>query len=87
MVAAILWIPISVSNRNKQRAVAYEAVLQEPSNGNYTSGEQDFSELSGYRDAASLSVYCKYTDMYKDGTDYAGGQDELSNITLQYDTS
>ena len=24
--------------------------------------------------------------MYKDRTDYAGGQDELSNITLQYDT-
>ena len=24
--------------------------------------------------------------MYKDRTDYAGGQDELANITLQYDT-
>lgn len=57
------------------------------SNGNYASAEQDFSELSGYRDAAPLSVYCKYADMYKDRTDYAGGQDELSNITLQYDTS
>ena len=56
-------------------------------NGNYTSAEQDFSGLSGYRDAASLSVYCKYADMYKDRTEYAGGQDELSNITLQYDTS
>ena len=53
----------------------------------YTSAEQDFSALSGYRDAASLSVYCKYAGMYKDRTDYAGGQDELSNITLQYDTS
>ena len=86
-IAAISWISISVSNHNKQRAAAYDAALQELSNGNYTSAEQDFSDLSGYRDAASLSVYCKYADMYKDRTDYAGGQDELSNITLQYDTS
>ena len=86
-VAVIAGISISVSSRNKQRAAAYDAALQELSNGNYTSAEQDFSELSGYRDAASLSVYCKYADMYKDRTEYAGGQDELSNITLQYDTS
>lgn len=85
-VAVIAWVSISVSDRNKQRTAAYEAALQELSNGNYTSAEQDFSELSGYRDAASLSVYCKYADMYKDRTDYAGGQDELANITLQYDT-
>ena len=85
-VALIAGISISVSSRNKQRAAAYEAALQELSNGNYTSAEQDFSALSGYRDAASLSVYCKYADMYKDRTDYAGGQDELSNITLKYDT-
>ena len=85
-VAVIAGISISVSSRNKQRAAAYDAALQEMSNGNYTSAEQDFSELSGYRDAASLSVYCKYADMYKDRTDYVGGQDELSNITLQYDT-
>ena len=39
-----------------------------------------------YRDAASLSVYCKYADMYTDRTDYAGGQDELAAITLKYDT-
>lgn len=86
-VAVIAGISISVSSRNKQRAAAYDAALQELSNGNYTSAEQDFSELSGYRDAASLSVYCKYADMYKDRTDYAGGQDELATITLKYDTS
>ena len=86
-VAVIAWVSISVSDRNKQRAAAYDAALQELSNGNYTSAGQDFSELSGYRDAASLSIYCKYADMYKDRTDYAGGQDELANITLQYDTS
>ena len=85
-VAVIAGISIFVSDRNKQRAAAYEAALQELSNGNYTSAEQDFTALSGYRDAASLSIYCKYADMYKDRTDYAGGQDELSNITLQYDT-
>ena len=86
-VAVIAWVSISSSDRNKQRAAAYDAALQELSNGNYTSAEQDFSALSGYRDAASLSVYCKYADMYKDRTDYVGGQDELSNITLQYDTT
>ena len=87
VVAVIAGISISVSNRNKQRAAAYDAALQELSNGNYTSAEQGFSALSGYRDAASLSIYCKYADMYKDRTDYAGGQDELADITLQYDTS
>lgn len=86
-VVVIAGISISVSSRNKQRAAAYDAALQELSNGNYTSAEQDFSSLSGYRDAASLSVYCKYADMYKDRTDYAGGQDELATITLKYDTS
>lgn len=86
-VAVIAGISVSVSDRNKQRAAAYDAALQELSNGNYTSAEQGFSALSGYRDAASLSVYCKYADMYKDRTDYTGGKDELSNITLQYDTS
>ena len=86
-VAVIAGISISVSNRNKQRTAAYEAALLELSYGNYTSAEQDFSSLSGYRDAASLSVYCKYADMYKDRTEYAGGQDELADITLQYDTS
>ncbi len=85
-IAVIAGISVSVSNRNKQRAAAYEAALQELSNGNYTSAEQDFSALSGYRDAASLSVYCKYAGIYKDRTDYAGGQDELADITLQYDT-
>ena len=85
-VAVIAGISISLSSRNKQRSAAYDAALQELSIGNYTSAEHDFSELSGYRDAASLSVYCKYADLYKDRTDYAGGQDELSAITLQYDT-
>ena len=85
--AAIVAISIAVSKYDEQLSVAYEAALQELSNGNYTSAEQAFSELSSYRDAASLSVYCEYADMYKGRTDYAGGQDELSNITLQYDTS
>ena len=59
-VAVIAGISVSVSSRNKQRAAAYNAALQELSNGNYTSAEQGFSALSGYRDATSLSVYCKY---------------------------
>ena len=84
--AAIVAISIAVSKYDDQRSVAYEAALQELSNGNYTAAEQDFSDLSGYRDAASLSVYCKYAGMYKDRTDYAGGQDELADIRLQYDT-
>ena len=86
-VAVIAGISISVSSRNKQRTAAYEAALQELSSGNYTSAEQDFSSLSGYRDAASLSVYCKYAGMYKDRTEYMGGQNELATITLKYDTS
>lgn len=86
-VAVIAGISISVSSRNKQRAAAYDAALQELSNGNYTSAEQGFSGLSSYRDAASLSVYCKYADMYKGKTEYVGGQDELATITLKYDTS
>lgn len=85
-VAVIAGISISLSSRNKQRTAAYEAALQELSSGNYTSAEQDFSSLSGYRDAASLSVYCKYADMYKGKAEYMGGQDELATITLKYDT-
>ena len=54
--AVIAGIAIYISNRNKQSA-ACEAALQELSNSNYTSAEQNFSALSGYRDAASLSVY------------------------------
>ena len=87
VVAVIAWASISVSSRNQQRSAAYDAALQELSNGNYTSAEQGFSGLSGYRDAAPLSIYCKYAGMYKDRTEYAGGQDELADITLQYDTS
>ena len=87
VVAVIAWVSISVSSRNQQRSAAYDAALQELSNGNYTSAEQDFSGLSGYRDAASLSVYCKYADMYKGRPEYRGGQDELATITLKYDTS
>ena len=78
--AAIVAISIAVSKYDDQLSAAYEAALQELSNGNYTAAKQDFSVLSGYRDAASLSVYCKYAGMYKDRTDYAGGQDELSNV-------
>lgn len=85
-VAVIAGISISVSSRNQQRAAAYKAALQELSSGNYTSAERDFSSLSGYRDAASLSVYCKYADMYKGKKEYMGGQDELATITLKYDT-
>ena len=84
--ATIVAISIAVTKYDEQRSAAYEAALQALSSGNYTSAEQDFSALSGYRDAASLSVYCKYAGIYKDRTDYAGGQGELSNITLQYDT-
>ena len=86
-VAVIAGISVSASSRNKQRATAYDAALQELSNGNYASAAQDFSELSGYRDAASLSVYCKNAGMYKDRTEYMGGQNELATITLKYDTS
>ena len=87
VVAVIAWVSISVSSRNQQRSAAYDAALQEMSNGNYTSAEQDFSSLSGYRDAASLSVYCKYADMYRGKTEYMGVQDELATITLKYDMS
>ena len=43
--------------------------------------------LSGYRDSAALSIYCKYADIYRDRTNYADWQDELSDIRLQYDTN
>ena len=81
----ILGSSISIVNYNNQRAAVYETALQEMSEGNYTCAEYDFSELSDYRDSASLAVYCKYADIYKDSTDYAGGAGELARITLQYD--
>ena len=92
LIAAVLAIVVIagtslvISDYNKKQAAAYKTALQELLNGDYLSAEQGFSDLSGYRDSASLSVYCKYAAVYKDRTDYAGGQDELSSITLQYDT-
>ena len=43
--------------------------------------------VNGYIDKKGVLTDKYYADMYKDRTDYVGGQDELSNITLQYDTS
>lgn len=92
MIAAVLaavvliGIPISLMLYSRQRAAAYEAALQSMSAGDYASARRSFSKLSRYRDAAPLSVYCKYAHIYTVRTDYAGGQDELERITLQYDT-
>ena len=66
----------------------YEYVIaRELLNGNYTSAEQNFSALSGYRDAASLSVYCKYAGMYKDiflvAFPSAGGQLDTLSILIK----
>ena len=82
----LIGIPISLMLYNRQRAAAYEAALQSMSTGDYASARRSFSRLSRYRDAAPLSVYCKYARIYAVRSDYAGGQDELSSITLQYDT-
>ena len=82
----LIGIPISLMLYSRQRAAAYEAALQSMSAGDYASARRSFSKLSRYRDAAPLSVYCKYAHIYTVRTDYAGGQDELERITLQYDT-
>ena len=88
VLAAVVLIgsPISLMLYSRQRAAAYEAALQSMSAGDYASARRSFSKLSRYRDAAPLSVYCKYAHIYTVRTDYAGGQDELERITLQYDT-
>lgn len=82
----IAGIALAESNHSKRRAAAYEEALQFLTQGDYSSAEEGFSSLSNYRDAASLATYCKYAGVYDGKTEYAGGQDELSKINLQYDT-
>lgn len=72
--------------RGNRQVQAYAAALDALSKSDYASAGQAFSALSGYRDSASLTVYCEYADFYQTRTYYGGGLDELSKIKLQYDT-
>ena len=85
-VAVIVGIALAGSNHKKRQAAAYEDALQALTQGDYSSAEEGFSSLPNYRDAASLATYCKYAGIYNGKTEYVGGQDELADINLQYDT-
>lgn len=52
--------------------------------GNIYLRNRAFPDLSGYRDAEPLSVYCKYMNIYQNATEYEGGLWELSKIRLRY---
>lgn len=84
-VALIAGAALAASNRSEQRTALYETALQELANADYGAAEQHFSAVSGYRDADALSVYCKYAALYDGRTSYAGGERELSALTLQYE--
>lgn len=74
------------SNREQKRQ-SYEAALQALTKGNYAAAAaESFSAAHGYRDSAALSIYCKYAKQYENNTEYMGGSEELSTITLKYDT-
>ena len=85
IVIAAAVVSMAAVNHSRRQAEAYAEALMELSNGDYAAAEQSFSDISGYRDSAPLSVYCKYANIYKDRTDYVGGQHELSDINLQFD--
>lgn len=73
-------------NSREQKRQSYEAALQALTEGNYAVAAEGFSAARGYRDSAALSVYCKYAKQYENNTEYKGGSEELSAITLKYDT-
>ena len=84
VVAVIAGIAVASLTHEKRHAAAYEEALDALSRGKYISAEQSFSDLSGYRDAEPLSVYCKYMNIYQNATEYEGGLWELSKIRLRY---
>lgn len=83
-VAVVAGVAIAFLTHEKRQAAAYEEALDALSRGKYISAEQSFSDLSGYRDAEPLSVYCKYMNIYQNATEYEGGLWELSKIRLRY---
>lgn len=84
-VALIAGAALAASNRSEQRTAMYETALQELANADYSAAEQHFLSVPGYRDSDALSVYCKYAALYDGRTSYAGGERELSALTLQYE--
>ena len=83
-VAVVAGVAIAFLTHEKRQAAAYEEALDALSRGKYISAEQSFSDLSGYRDAEPLSVYCKYMNIYQNATEYEGGLWELSKIRMRY---
>ena len=78
-------IPILIKNYNDSQI--YEAALQELEQGNYAAAEQKFAQTPNYHDAQALSVYCQYTQIYENETEYVGGFDEIAAINLKYEKS
>ena len=83
-MAVVAGVAIAFLTHEKRQAAAYEEALDALSRGKYISAEQSFSDLSGYRDAEPLSVYCKYMNIYQNATEYEGGLWELSKIRMRY---
>ena len=61
----------------------YEQAVALAEAGSYMEAKARFDTLGGYRDAESLSVYCRYAELYASGTTYDGGLNELSQLTLK----
>lgn len=83
--AVLLGSIAALAVRDDRQSKAYQAALSALSDQDYAA-EQGFAALSGYRDAASLSVYCKYVQLYGEQSKYMGGAEELNAARLRYNT-
>ncbi len=84
--AVLLGSIAALAVRDDRQSKAYQAALTALSGQDYAAAEQGFAALSGYRDAASLSVYCKYVQLYGEQSEYMGGAEELKGARLRYNT-
>lgn len=84
--AVLLGSIAALAVRDDRQSKAYQAALSALSDQDYAAAEQGFAALSGYRDAASLSVYCKYVQLYGEQSEYMGGAEELKFARLRYNT-
>lgn len=83
LLVCITCISVFAYQRWSQLHQRYEQAVTLAEAGSYTEAKAEFDALGGYRDAESLSVYCRYAELYASSSTYDGGFYELSQLTLK----
>lgn len=87
VLASVVVLIGAFSTHHFVRDYKYENAIKELEYENYAAAYEQFTILKNYRDANELAVFCRYTDLYKTSNTYAGGENELAEITLKYEKS